>query len=451
MGTRYLTAVTFGDKIQIARVGLFDGSPTQAGKDILKVLSEPNGLTLNDWLYRCTEISDEEYDKFFNNGVLNRTALSEAYPDFFYGSAAELFRTLILTDRDPVVHNDYNFMYDSLQCEWAYVIDFKEWTFEVYKGFNKTPLTPKDRFYNNGYHKGEYYPVRLVKKYDLNNLPKEREFRIDIEKSVHRMGLRENREQLLKYDPKFAQKVLSSFDNNDDEMSRIKNAGIYCLCRIKPASDKNEFRHHAEVDALRMFGNEKVNCTVYIDEVLLGERCDRKELDRMISDAIAGKIDFIFFTEIGDLWHSPQKVMDTILRLQQLDKPVKIRCYSSWGIHTWELKTNSFLMDENIIRQSLKVKHRDDDFQFIADNKEDISAYMIGSILGKHISNSMFGDVVMHYSLDLSDEEYNAFISSFGDDIKNIDDVIDCWHLNSDRFYIAVEIMKDKLISYYSV
>ena len=115
MGTRYLTAVTFGDKIEISRVGLYDGSPSQAGIDILKVLSEPNGLTLNDWLYRCTEISDEEYDKFFNNGVLNRTALSEACPDFFFGSAAELFRTLIHTDRDPVIHNDYNFMYDSLQ------------------------------------------------------------------------------------------------------------------------------------------------------------------------------------------------------------------------------------------------------------------------------------------------------------------------------------------------
>ena len=51
----------------------------------------------------------------------------------------------------------------------------------MYKGFNKTPLTPNDRFYNKGYHKGEYYPVRLVKKYDLNKLPKEQTFQMDLE------------------------------------------------------------------------------------------------------------------------------------------------------------------------------------------------------------------------------------------------------------------------------
>ena len=46
----------------------------------------------------------------------------------------------------PVL-NDLDFAQDSLFCEWAYVIDFDTNTFEVFKGFNRTPLTEGERFY----------------------------------------------------------------------------------------------------------------------------------------------------------------------------------------------------------------------------------------------------------------------------------------------------------------
>jgi hypothetical protein len=77
-----------------------------------------------------------------------------------------------------------DFAGDSLFCEWAYVVDFDENTFEVYKGFVKEPHEG-ERFSNMEYEKShresQYYPIKLKKKYDLNNLPTEEEFLKELE------------------------------------------------------------------------------------------------------------------------------------------------------------------------------------------------------------------------------------------------------------------------------
>ena len=72
---------------------------------------------------------------------------------------------------------------------WAYLVDLDKNKLEVYEGFNQKPITIEDRFFylmqnslednkerkDNG-SDSEYYPIRMVKSYDLNNLPLEDEF-----------------------------------------------------------------------------------------------------------------------------------------------------------------------------------------------------------------------------------------------------------------------------------
>lgn len=69
-------------------------------------------------------------------------------------------------------------------------IDLDKNTYEVYEGFNKKPLDGSERFYfltpiaEETYREDpkEYYPVKYVTEYSLDNLPDDEEFLEDISK-----------------------------------------------------------------------------------------------------------------------------------------------------------------------------------------------------------------------------------------------------------------------------
>lgn len=87
----------------------------------------------------------------------------------------------IVFDGVTKVKNDIEFASNSVFCEWAYVIDLDTNKLEIYDGFNKNELTTNDRFHflepiSDSEYNGEYHPVKIVKSYDLDNLPDEDNF-----------------------------------------------------------------------------------------------------------------------------------------------------------------------------------------------------------------------------------------------------------------------------------
>lgn len=163
MSTRNLTVVINGEEMKVAQYGQCDGYPEGQGKTVLEFLK---GCDLEKFRETLNNVSflDPEDSK-----------LHERKPELDMFTAAKVLK-LIYDGQATELSDSREFTMNSLFCEWVYVINLDDETLEVYRGYNKEPLTEKDRFYNNGYKNGEYYPVKIVKTYSLKKLPEIEQF-----------------------------------------------------------------------------------------------------------------------------------------------------------------------------------------------------------------------------------------------------------------------------------
>lgn len=189
MGTRNLTMVISEGKTKVAQYGQWDGYPSGQGKTILNFLSKCADFghfkEVIDKLRWITDKESKEIDKdpnwISNYPYLSRDCggqiLNAVYNGAMEVSTGEIGKRKTIKVDVKFLSNSEDFAAESLFCEWAYVIDLDKRTFEVYKGFNKKPLTEKDRFFKFSVDAGtEYNQVKMVKKYSLDKLPTEKEF-----------------------------------------------------------------------------------------------------------------------------------------------------------------------------------------------------------------------------------------------------------------------------------
>lgn len=191
MGTRHMIAVVSDDKYRVAQYGQWDGYPSGQGIGVLGFLASGKLESLKKNALKCSFVTDDEYrdlvkdytnadaDKFFGQ-----------YPQFSRDTGSGILSLVADADNGMKLRDDYNFAADSLFCEWAYVIDLDKNTFEIYKGFNQTPLEANERFfgmvcerYANRKASDTYYPVKLKKVFSLLDLPTIEEFLEELEPS----------------------------------------------------------------------------------------------------------------------------------------------------------------------------------------------------------------------------------------------------------------------------
>lgn len=166
MGTRNLTIVIQDKKPVVAQYGQWDGYPEGQGTTCLNFLLNCDLNRFKEVLTRCRFIESKQSEQYHKkNPFLTRDngagILNLLYED--------------KTDKLLWIHDNSEFAADSLFCEWAYVIDLDKNTFEVYTGFNYSPLTENDRFYplqkDNIHFEDQYYPVKHLITFTLDNLP----------------------------------------------------------------------------------------------------------------------------------------------------------------------------------------------------------------------------------------------------------------------------------------
>lgn len=215
MGTRHLICVVLDGDFRVAQYGQHDGQPGGAGAEVVRFLRRVDLETFKTRVRSCRLLTrhelascDEIRDGFRTQiGHLTNvcSALLEAGDIDFAreyrirsylrpGSVTHLSRdcsaqilyAILMRDEPgglPLI-DERGFAGDSRRCEWAYVIDLDADTLEIYEGRNREPTPQESRFptgadwlEDGGYG---FFPVRLVKTYDLSALPEDfdREARI---------------------------------------------------------------------------------------------------------------------------------------------------------------------------------------------------------------------------------------------------------------------------------
>lgn len=186
MGTRNLTAVFYEGKYRVAQYGQWDGYPEGQGIEALEFLRKVDLEKFKIAVKETKFLTDNEIEDI-NKKYPNDNEWLEHYPQLSRDQGAKILELIMNGVKE--LSNSISFAKDSLFCEWGYVIDLDENTFEVFDGFNKEKIK-KGRFLSKDINldKNEWEPIKLLKKYNLKNLPTKKEFLSDFKENEDEGG-----------------------------------------------------------------------------------------------------------------------------------------------------------------------------------------------------------------------------------------------------------------------
>ncbi|KAI8810454.1 hypothetical protein BJ742DRAFT_800362 [Cladochytrium replicatum] len=138
MGTRNLTIVYYKGRYCIAQYGQWDGYPEGTGVTILEFISDPSNLDSlksavdSDVLFKAEE---------------NAQYRGDTLPRSLNRDTGAMILNLVANATEPVpIVISLNFIHDTLFCEWAYVVDLDEGTFEVFGSCRRDKVVKNSRF-----------------------------------------------------------------------------------------------------------------------------------------------------------------------------------------------------------------------------------------------------------------------------------------------------------------
>lgn len=177
MGTRNLTIVKLGGEYRVAQFGQWDGYPSGNGATILEFLRSWDRHIFEGKLMDASFLTDLEIAainaKIKAEGLQNEW--QQRWPALTRDTGAKILK--LVEDSPPGIklRNEIAFAGDSLMCEWAYVLDLDVNKLEVYRGFNRDPLTEADRFFGikpeDSKFDPPYYQIKIAASYPLDTLP----------------------------------------------------------------------------------------------------------------------------------------------------------------------------------------------------------------------------------------------------------------------------------------
>lgn len=156
----------------------FDSYPTYLGAKLIKSLMVYGFDSFKKFAKGVKIVKESDFDclKTLKSMVVNSIYLNQQ-------SLFESFAALYIGERgDLVVFDGFDFIYDSLWCEWAYMINLETQCLEIYRGFNTDPNEAGPYASKKAEDSSKYYGCRL-----LYEIPVERIKLIKSEKEIEIM------------------------------------------------------------------------------------------------------------------------------------------------------------------------------------------------------------------------------------------------------------------------
>lgn len=189
MGTRNLTCVVKDGEYRIAQYGQWDGYIGGVGRDLMEVLQsilkEEKMDVFVEKMNLTKEVTEDELRAAIlscggredeNMGLMMDITASDNYEENFPSlhrntSGGKLLEIVMESEDTVLIKKDLEFAANSLFCEWCYVIDLDKKKLEVYRGFNKEPLSENERFcFLKEACQNEYGPVKFFAEITFDEL-----------------------------------------------------------------------------------------------------------------------------------------------------------------------------------------------------------------------------------------------------------------------------------------
>lgn len=158
-----------------------DSYPSYLGSVMLQFIQNHSIDELREIAERITPVISSEH------ATAEQVAELSKYADLRVssGNPAEWYVLLRAAQGDPEAWanglnyytDDSNFVYSSLFCEWAYIINLDEGVLEVYKGFNKDPYAP-GRYASHLDVDDGYYGIALIDRLELKFIRKYEDYEL---------------------------------------------------------------------------------------------------------------------------------------------------------------------------------------------------------------------------------------------------------------------------------
>lgn len=187
MGTRNLICVVQDGEFKVAQYAQFDGHPTRTGEKIRQFLvreyAEDKLKKFTAQIALTVEATEEALSEAYDAMKTLGDRWSRQYPQFSRDTGPDIL-DWILEEEAPAVNSQLSFGGESLFCEWAYVINLDECTLEIYRGFNKKPVSKDNPFKAFENKSDDYKAVRLKAELEISKLKGRRDLMAKIEKEA---------------------------------------------------------------------------------------------------------------------------------------------------------------------------------------------------------------------------------------------------------------------------